>query len=146
MYILSSTENKKSNQNKFCKGRFSKAFRNFKAHWRLSKISRTSSKKYEVMLFDIKKYICSERLFNTLYLELKHKYEKTLQKNATFFLSRAELITVLLLIRNSYTGWSTGFMYLKVRVGFSILDSVLFLLKFIFLFNKKHGFFDFKTL
>ena len=110
------------------------------------KFQEKAAKKYEVMLFDMKKYICSERLFNTLYIELKHKYEKTLQKNAIFFLSRAQLITVLLLIRNSYTGWSTGFMYLKVRVGFSILDSVLFLLKFIFLFNKKHGFFDFKTL
>ena len=52
----------------------------------------------------MKKYICSERLFNTLYIELKHKYEKTLQKNAIFFLARAQLITVLLLIRNSYTG------------------------------------------
>ena len=33
----------------------------------------------------------------------------------------------------------------KVCVGFSIFNSVSFLLKFIFLFNKKHGLFDFKT-
>ena len=33
----------------------------------------------------------------------------------------------------------------KVCVGFSIFDSVSFLLKFIFLFNKKHGLFDFKA-
>ena len=34
---------------------------------------------------------------------------------------------------------------LKVCVGFSIFYSVWFLLKFIFLFNEKHGLFDFKT-
>ena len=35
------------------------------------------------------------------------------------------------------------FISLKVCVGFSIFDSVSFLLKFIFLFNKKHELFDF---
>ena len=29
-------------------------------------------------------------------------------------------------------------------MGFSIFDSISFLLKFIFLFNKMHGLFDFK--
>ena len=33
----------------------------------------------------------------------------------------------------------------KPCVGFSIFDSVSFLLKFIFLFNKMHGLFDFKA-
>ena len=33
---------------------------------------------------------------------------------------------------------------LKVCVGFSIFDAVLFLLKFTFLFNEIHGFFDFE--
>ena len=41
--------------------------------------------------------------------------------------------------------WSTKFIFLELCVGFSIFDSVVFLLKFIFLFNKKHGLFDFKT-
>ena len=31
------------------------------------------------------------------------------------------------------------------KMGFSILDSDSFLLKFVFLFNKMHGLFDFKT-
>ena len=34
---------------------------------------------------------------------------------------------------------------LKLCVGFSIFDPVLFLLKFIFLSNKKHELFNFKT-
>ena len=37
------------------------------------------------------------------------------------------------------------FVSLKACVGFNILDSISFLSKFIFLFNKKHGLFDFKT-
>ena len=56
-----------------------------------------------------------------------------------------QLIIVLLLICDSYMSWSTRFISLKLCVGFSIFDSVSFLLKFIFLFNKMHGLFDFKT-
>ena len=40
--------------------------------------------------------------------------------------------------------WSTRFVPLKLCVGFSIFDSVSFLLKFIFLFNKMDGFFTLK--
>ena len=56
-----------------------------------------------------------------------------------------QLITVLLLIYDSYMNWSTSFVSLELCVGFSIFDSVSFLLKFIFLFSKMHGFFDSKT-
>ena len=48
----------------------------------------------------------------------------------------------LLLICDSYMSWSTRFVSLKVCEGFSISDSVLFLVKFIFLFNKNHELFD----
>ena len=41
--------------------------------------------------------------------------------------------------------WSTKFVSLKLCVEFSIFDSVSFLLKFIFLFNKMHRLFDFKN-
>ena len=66
-------------------------------------------------------------------------------KSALFFLSRAPT-------HDSFT-FNLRFLYElkhKVRLskmcgGFSIFDSVLFLLKFIFLFNKMHGLFDFKT-
>ena len=66
-------------------------------------------------------------------------------KNVLFFFRELQLITVLLLICHSYMSWSTRFVSLKLCVGFSIFDSVSFLLKFIFLFNKMHGLFDFKT-
>ena len=46
---------------------------------------------------------------------------------------------------DSYMTWNTSFVPLKLCVGFSIFHSVLFLLKFTFLFNKMHGLFDFKT-
>ena len=65
-------------------------------------------------------------------------------KNAEFFLSQAPT-------HHSFT-FNLHFLYnlkqfvsLKLYVGFSIFDSVPFLLKFIFLFNKTHGLFDFKT-
>ena len=62
------------------------------------------------------------------------------------FFRDLQLITVLFLIRDSYMSWRASFVSLKVRVGFSIFNSVLFLLKFIFLFNKRHEIFYFKTL
>ena len=52
----------------------------------------------------------------------------------SFFLHKLELITVL--ICDSYMSWRTRFISLKLYVAFSIFDSVPFLLKFIYLFNK----------
>ena len=51
----------------------------------------------------------------------------------SFFFRELQLITVLLLICNSYTSWSTWFISLKLCLVFFIFDSVYFLLKFIFL-------------
>ena len=67
-----------------------------------------------------------------------------LKMHSLFFRGR-QLITVLLLIRDSYMSWSTMFISLKDFVGFSILYLVSFLIRFIFLLNKKHGLFGFKT-
>ena len=66
-------------------------------------------------------------------------------KSVLFFLSRAPT-------HHSFT-FNLRFLYdlkHKVRLsktvfGFFIFDSVSFLLKFIFFFNKMHGLFDFKT-
>ena len=66
-------------------------------------------------------------------------------KMHSFFFRELQLITVLLLIRDSYMSWSKSFVSLKVCVVFSISYSVSFLLKFIFCFNKIHEFFNFKT-
>ena len=62
-----------------------------------------------------------------------------------FFFREVQLSTVLLLICDYYMNWGISFVSLKLWVGISIFDSALFLLKFIFLFNKMHGLFDFKN-
>ena len=49
----------------------------------------------------------------------------------SFFFSELQLITVLLLIYDSFMSWRTV-SFKEVGVGFSIFDSVSFLLKFIF--------------
>ena len=66
-------------------------------------------------------------------------------KNALFFYRELQLIAVLLLIWDCYMSWSTRFISVKLCVGFSIFDSVSISLKFILLFNKIRGLFDFKT-
>ena len=58
---------------------------------------------------------------------------------------KLQLITVLLLTRNTYTSWNTCFIFLKLCLGFSIFDFLSFLLNLIFLFNKNHGLFDLKV-
>ena len=63
----------------------------------------------------------------------------------SFFFRELQLITVLLLICDSYMSWNTRFVSLKLCVGFSIFDAVSFLLKFIFLLDKMHELFDLKT-
>ena len=48
----------------------------------------------------------------------------------SFFFRELQLITVLLLIRDSYMSWSTSFDSLKVCVGVPIFDFLSFLLIF----------------
>ena len=57
-------------------------------------------------------------------------------RNAPFF-HEFQLLTVLLLIRDSYMSRTTMFISVKVWKGFSIFDSVSFLLKFLLWFSKK---------
>ena len=70
--------------------------------------------------------------YNTPYIVIKQMLERfhfdkiNVIKNASFSLLRAPFS-------------------LKACVGFSIFDSVLFLLSFGFLFNKKNGIFGYKT-
>ena len=63
----------------------------------------------------------------------------------SFLFRELQLVTVLLLIYDSHISWSTRFVSLKLWASFSILDTVSFLLKFIFLFHKMNALFDFKT-
>ena len=68
------------------------------------------------------------------------------QKLHSFYIRKLQLITVLLLISDTYMSRSTTFVSLKMWVGFSIFNSVLFLLKLVFLLDEKYGLSDFKTL
>ena len=55
----------------------------------------------------------------------------------SFFFRELQLITVLFLIRNFYTSWSTRFIPLKLCVGFSNFDSIVVFIKvYIFIQQK----------
>ena len=113
--------------------------------WRLSTILKTSKKRVKLYIFrKFIKYII--HWDKTQILKMFPSDRINVTKNAHFFLSAAWTITVLLLIRKSYASWSASLLFLKVCVRFSIFDPVLFLSKIIFLFDKRHGFFDIKTL
>ena len=84
----------------------------------------------------MQKYVYSESVFNTPYIEIKHKHykkflwtKKAAQKMPSFFFRQLQLITVLFLICNSYMSCSTRFISPILCVGFSIFVSVLFFIK-----------------
>ena len=62
---------------------------------------------------------------------------------SSFFFCELQLTTDLILICDSYMSSSTRFVSLKLCVGFSIFDSVWFLLQFIFLLNNMNSPFGF---
>ena len=53
-------------------------------------------------------------------------------KKCFFFFRKLQLITVLLLICDSYMSWSTEFVSLKLCAGFSIIGSIPLLFFYIF--------------
>ena len=121
-------------------------------HWRLSTILNTSNKSvWSNVFWYIKVCIlwkCIQwtiRWDKTQILKIFPSDKINGTKNSFFFFRELQLTTFLLLIYDSYMSWSTWFVCLKLCVGFSIFNSVSFLLKFIFFFNKMHGLFDFKT-
>ena len=86
---------------------------------------KTSNNSVWSNVLDMETYIYSDSLFNTLYSEIKHKFWKKISfgqnkrhNKAFFFPSELQLITVLLLICNSYTSWSTRFISLNCMQGF----------------------------
>ena len=117
----------------------------WRTRWRLSTILIASNKSVSTVFWYVKVYINSE-FWKFIQYTIHWDKTQTLKKfpsdktnvSKNFFRG-LQLITVLLLIRNSYT----SFISLKLCVGFSIFDSVLFLLNFILLFNKKFRPFDF---
>ena len=90
-----------------------KAFHNFK----------TTKKVNEVMLFDMEKYIYSESLVNTLYIELRTNVTKI------FFRENKRYKCTLLSFASSNSSQfysNTQFVSLKPCAEFSIFQSVLF--------------------
>ena len=108
--------------------------------------SKTSNKSlWKNVFWYVKVYILSKFIKCTIYWDEKQMLEKfpwdkmNVTKNAPVFFVELRLIKLLLLICGSYASWSTRFISLKMCVGFSIFDPVSFLVKSLFLFNKKHG-------
>ena len=94
-----------------------------------------------------------ERLLYTLYTKSKYKCCKkfppsdkiNVTKNALILLSRAPTHYSFTFNSQVLYGLKHKFHLCKTVI-FSIFDSALFLFKFIFLFSKKKGLFDFKML
>ena len=66
---------------------------------------------------------------------LKKFLSDQIKSTNSYFFRELQPITIFLLICHSYMGRSTRFVSLKLYTGFSVFNSVSFLLKFIFLFN-----------
>ena len=109
-----------------------------KIQWRLSTILETSSKSVWSNIFWYVKICIFWKCIqynihwdNTQVLKKFPLDKISSTKNTLSFFRELQRITVLLLISNSYMSWSARFVTLKLCAGFSITDSVPFLLKFI---------------
>ena len=109
-----------------------------KIQWRLSTILETSNKSvwsnifWYVRICIFWKCIQYNIHWDNTQVLKKFPLDKiSSTKNTLSFFRELQRITVLLLISNSYMSWSARFVTLKLCAGFSITDSVPFLLKFI---------------
>ena len=123
-----------------------------KIHWRLSTILKTSNKSvWSNVFWYVKVCIFWKCIQYTIHwdktqiLKIFPSDKINGTKNSIFFLSRAPT-------HHSFTFHLRFWYELKHKVHlsklcmwFSICDSVSFSLKFIFVFNKMHRLFDFKT-
>ena len=99
-------------------------------HWRLSIILKTNSWSVWSNVFSYEKvYIFWTFIQYTIHWD-KTQMLKKFSLDKTNVTKTALFITVLLLIFNSYTSWSTYFIYLKLCVEFFYFDSVSFLSNF----------------
>ena len=135
-------KSRKMTSNSKTKNIVSKKF--LRIRWRLSAILKTSKKRVELYIFrKFIKYII--HWDKTQILKMFPSDRINVTKNAHFFLSAAWT-------HHSFTFNSEILCKLKCKpfvsksvCPISIFDPVLFLSKIIFLFDKKHGFFDIKT-
>ena len=103
-------------------------------HWRLSRILKTNNKSVWSNVFW---YVCSECVFNTLYIEIKHKSWRKFPsneingtKNDLFFLSRAPT-------HQSFI-FNLQFLYKlkhKVRLSKTVCGIFHFRFRFVFYFK-----------
>ena len=105
----------------------------------VSTILKTGKKVCEIIFFDIQKYVYSESVFNTLYIEVKQMLKKfpldkiSVTKNAHFFLSRAPT--------HHYLTFNLRFLYeLKHKVWLSKTVCGIFHSQFHFVFIKVYIF------
>ena len=120
-------------------------------HWRLLTISKRSNKSVWSNVFWYVKVDVFSKIYSiyTIYWD-KTQTLKTFPSDKIIVTKNALCLRAL--THHSFT-FNLRFSYelkrkvrlSKVYVGFSVFNSVSFLLKFIFLFNKNHGLFDFKT-
>ena len=127
-------------------------YTHLRIHWRLSTVLKTSNRSVWSNVFWYVKvcifWKCTQHIIHwdkTQTLKSFPSDKINCTKNVLFFLSRGPTYHSFIVICDSYMSRSTRFAALKMCVGFYILDSVSFLLKFVFLFNKMHRLFDFKT-
>ena len=114
-------------------------------HWRLSMNLKTSNKSvwsngfwYVKLCIFWKSFQYTINWDETNIKKIFFGQNKLCKKCPLFYLAISNSSQVLFLIYSSYKGWSTRFTSLKLCLGFSIFNSVSFLLKSIFLFNKLH--------
>ena len=113
-------------------------------HWRLFPILKASNKSVWKNVFWYVKVCIFWKCIQML-KKIFFRQNKRYKKCPLFSFCELQLIIVVFLICHFYMSWSSWFTFLKMCVEFSIFDSVLFLLKFIFLSSKMHGLFNFKT-
>ena len=119
-------------------------------HWRLLRILKTSNKSassnvfWYVKVCIFWKWKCIQYTINWYKTQMLKKFlldkkkKKKVQNSPSFLFPELQLVTVLLLIYDFHMSWSTRFLSLKLCVGISIFDSVLFLLK-VFIFVEQNA-------
>ena len=107
-------------------------------HWMRSTILKTSIKSvWSTVFWYVKVCIFWTCVQYTIHRDKTQMLKEILfgenkrYKKCPLFFCELQLITVSLLICDSYMSSSTRFVSRKLCVGFSVFDSVLFLLKFI---------------
>ena len=110
-----------------------------RTHWRLLTILKTSKRVYKVVFSYINVCIllkCIQCTINLDKAQMPKKFpsNKINERKIAFY--SCKLQHSFTLICDSDMCWSTKYVFLKLRVVFSIFDSVSFLLKFIVFFQQ----------